>query len=207
MSLNSLTDIELWTLVKQSDQNAFSALYDRYWERVYTICYWHVKDQEIAKDIVQELFVELWVKRNQLEISKTIEGYLRMAVRNRVITHIRLAVRRDKLINTFTDYQTSTSTIDVQDNVKELRQLYEQEIKKLSDRRRDVYLLVHEHGFSISEVAEMLSIKQQSVKNSLQEARTMIRTALEQYRWILVMICLQYFFNNTVLVLINSVLL
>lgn len=203
--LNTLPDIELWALIQQGDAHAFEALYNRYWEKLYTLCYWHLMNRENARDVVQELFVELWVKRERILISKTVEGYLKIAARNRVCSYLRNANREVKNKALQNIAKTAPSSTQ-QDHAGELRQLYHREIQKLSQRKKTVYTLVHEQGFSIREVAEKLSLPEQSVKNSLSEARKSIREALEYYKFMMVLICIQalpYFLcSSTVLIVI-----
>lgn len=187
--MNALSDIELWRLVKQDDATAFEILYNRYWERSYKICYWHLLDQESAKDIVQELFVDLWVKREQINITETLEGYIKVALRNRVFNYIRSQTIKKKHNHNAAE-QAPEAGLEVQERYqeKELRQLYLKEINKLPEKMKDVYTLNKEGGFSISEVAQKLSLSEQTVKNQLSNALKRIRSGLEHYRIIMILL-------------------
>ncbi len=94
--MDTLSDIQLWLLVKDNNRLAFSALYNRHWESSYQVCYWLLRDQEAARDIVQELFIDLWVKKDQINITKTFEGYLKVALRNRVFNYIKSVADQKK---------------------------------------------------------------------------------------------------------------
>jgi RNA polymerase sigma-70 factor (family 1) len=180
--LTALSDLELWLLVKQGDSTAFEALYNRYWEKLYAVCYWHLMDQEGAKDIVQELFVDLWAKKNQINIEETMNGYLKVATRNRIFNHIRsVTIKKKHLDKVARDYDDKGNTTDEQNRERELRRLYVDEIQKLPQKMKEVFMLNKEDGFSISEVADKLSLSEQTVKNQLSTALKRIRSGLEHY--------------------------
>lgn len=162
---------------------AFEALYDRYWEKFYTISYWNLSDQESAKDLVQELFVDLWVKRKQIDINKTVEGYLKIAIRNRVFNLLRSRKIKEQHIDMAgRNMAAAGSVIEEQHRAAELKKLYHQEIQKLPSKMKEVYLLVKEDSLSITEAAQKLSLSEQTVKNQLGSALKKIRSGLEHYR-------------------------
>lgn len=180
--MNTLSDLELWFLIKQGDSVAFGLLYNRYWEKLYTLCYWHLMDQEGAKDIVQELFVHLWAQKEELNIETTMEGYLKVAARNRIFNHIRSITTKRRHLNTIAkDYEDAGYTTDEQNRERELRRLYTDEIQKLPEKMKEIFTLNKEEGLSITELAQKLSLSEQTVKNQLSTALKRIRSGLEHY--------------------------
>lgn len=186
--MHSFSDIELWALIKQNNTAAFATLYNRYWEKFYALCYWHVLEQETAKDIVQELFIDLWDKRDRIDIRETAEGYLKVAVRNRVLNHIRSLNTKRK------HYDAARSNLEKEmmseslNNERELRRLYQEEIGKLPPRMKEIYMLNKEEGLSIAQVAQRLDLSEQTVKNQLGNALKKIRSGLEHYRILLFLV-------------------
>ena len=63
MSCDLLTDIQLADLLHQGDENAFNEIYKRFWKKIYNESYKRLKDTELAEDIVQDVFADLWIKR------------------------------------------------------------------------------------------------------------------------------------------------
>lgn len=189
--MSVLSDLELWLLVKQGDNLAFEEFYNRYWEKLYAQCYWHLMDQEDAKDIVQELFVHLWDKRSQIRIEETMGGYLKVAIRNRIFNHIRAAITKRSHLNTAgKDYDNVVYATEDKNKEWELNRLYQEEIQKLPSKMKQVFILNKEGGFSIAEVAERCSVSEQTVKNQLTTAVRRIRAGLEHYyRPLFLVIC------------------
>lgn len=194
--MHSLTDIELWALVKQDDATAFEVLYSRHWESCYTTCYWHLLEQEGAKDLVQELFVDLWDKRKQINIQETVEGYLKIAVRNRIYNYIRsLNIKKRHYDTIGQETRESGFSTEELNSERELRQLYQQEIGKLPPKMKEIFTLNKEKGLSITQIAAQLSLSEQTIKNQIGNALKKIRTGLEYYRLLMLplLFSLSYF--------------
>lgn len=191
--MHSYSDIELWALIRQDDSGAFQTLYNKYWEKAYTVCYWHLLDQESAKDIIQELFVDLWDKRGQINIHDTVEGYLKVAVRNRVFNYIRSRNTRKRHYYAATkDFPEGTFSTEELNDERELRKRYQAEVEKLPLKMKEVYILIKENDLSIKQVAELLSLSEQTIKNQIVHALKKIRNGLEYYSPFLLLI-LYYF--------------
>ncbi|WP_157977189.1 RNA polymerase sigma factor [Taibaiella helva] len=193
--MNTHSDLELWRLVKEKNRAAFEILYKKYWESSYTTVYWLLLDQESAKDIVQELFVDLWVKRDQINISATFEGYLKIALRNRVFSYIKSAARQ-KVRTEGMKRDADAVAITAQEiyNEKELRKLFRAEVEKLPPKMKEILVLNIEDGLPVREIAQKLTLSEQTVRNQLSNSIKRVRAGLECYRLlsIIMMIYLYY---------------
>src|SRR5690606_20425787 len=74
------SDEELIELIRDGDEIAFSTLYNRYWDKLYSIAYNRLYDEMEAEEVIQELFLSIWNRRQQLEIRSTLSGYLSVSV-------------------------------------------------------------------------------------------------------------------------------
>lgn len=81
-------DSELTILIKSGNENAFTEIYNRYWDRLYYIAHKLLKDTENAEEIVQEVFLALWKKREAIEI-QSLNQYLAAMTRYAVYRHLR----------------------------------------------------------------------------------------------------------------------
>src|ERR1700749_4568106 len=87
--MKQYSDIELLSQIRQHDHHAFQTLFDRYWEKLYRTARARLDDETEAQDIVQEIFIKLWQRREQIAIHTAVENYLQSAVRLSVIGHFR----------------------------------------------------------------------------------------------------------------------
>ena len=94
-SYSLLNDFELINLLKAGQEAAFRVIYDRHWQRLYTIAYHRLNDSPEAEEIVQDIFCNFWRKRDTIELTKGLDHYFAVAVKFEVINHL---VRRARTV-------------------------------------------------------------------------------------------------------------
>lgn len=181
MKENNITDIELWKASVKGSTEAFGELYTLYWEKLYTTVYWRVRDEDTAKDIVQEVFISIWEKKMNLSIQHTFEGYLMITARHKVFNFF-----RDQEIKQKHDMQAELLRLELSSTSStftetELDQIYELAIKELPARMREVYLLSRKSGLTVNQIALKLGLSPQTVKNQISGALKIIRRHLDKY--------------------------
>lgn len=168
---------ELFDLVKLDDQKALEQLFSIYFSRLNDFALKVIKNDGISQDIVQEVFVKIWEKRESIE-SLNIEGFLFRLVRNRCIDyikHLKIINSRMEEINISAKYE-ELYRIDFIGNEpyllieKELQQKIEETIQSLPDRCREVLLLSRIKGLKNREIADQLGINIKNVERHLQRA-------------------------------------
>lgn len=181
-SYQSEEDIGLFLRIQQDDPQAFEEIYYRYFLKLSNTAFKRLKDRAMTEEIVQELFVNLWLKRHQLPALKNPESYLQTLLRNSVIDWFRTQTRHDG----FTaercaqpDHHT-TNTTEQQILYADLRQAYESTIGQLPDKCRQVYTL-HQRGYSVADIAAQLQISPKTVESHLLKAHTTLRGLLKDY--------------------------
>ncbi len=86
---NSYNEKALLEQIAQGDEAAFATLYDRHWKRVYTIALQYTKSPEAAQDIVQDVFIKIWVNKENLLQVREFKPYLFVTARNMIISSLR----------------------------------------------------------------------------------------------------------------------
>ncbi|POY38055.1 RNA polymerase subunit sigma-70 [Solitalea longa] len=176
VAYNTFTDQELFSLLKKADQQAFNEIYDRYWTPLYLHANRMLRDEDAAQDLVQDLFIWLFEKSEDLDINTSLSGFLYTAVRNRVFN----AIKRNKLkdnylieIAAFAD-----EMIDVADehiHLKELAAIIEREIDFMPHKMKEVFNLSRKAHLSHKEIAEKLGISEHTVSTQIQRALLRLR--------------------------------
>ncbi|MET6998062.1 RNA polymerase sigma factor [Chitinophaga defluvii] len=179
MSLKEKDDLQLMTLMKADYIPAFNELYERYWENVFDAAFRKTQDIELSKDIVHDIFLAIWDKRTQLQIHKTLGGYLYQSLQNKIIDIKRKEVCQQKhqhtqIYNAVTDENESLHAF----TTKELQKALVLEINNMPARVREVFKLSREEQMSIREIALHLSLSPQTVKNQLSYALKQLRSRL-----------------------------
>ncbi|NLR79879.1 RNA polymerase sigma factor [Chitinophaga eiseniae] len=181
MAFNELTDLNLWLQVKQDKGFAFKTLFDRYWEKLYVFAFNRLKSEADAKDVVQEVMISLWSRRASLDIETTLAAYLHAAVQYEVLNHFSRAA---KIAGRSEEYEQNilpelTSYIAPL-HIKELAALAEVEITRLPEKMQQVYRLRQEKNLSVKEIARLLNISEQTVRNQLNSSYQKLKKHLKE---------------------------
>ncbi len=167
--------------LKAGDKTAFKAIYEQYYKYLVVTAFNVLGDSNAARDLAQDVFVEIWRKRETLLISSSLKSYLRRAVVNKTLNHIK-ASRID-----FNDPVTLPESVatphgqDEQLHARNLEKVIHQAIAALPERCRIVFTLCRLEKLSHKEIAARLDISTKTVENQMTRALMLLRKALGPY--------------------------
>lgn len=178
-SLSHLPDSELILLIKQKEEQAFTEIYNRYWEKMASYAIRLTKSEEEAADIVQEIFVSLWNRRNILVIKSTLGAYLIRSTRNLCLRYIERNINTCDFLDKITE-QAVDNSLNIEESIslKELQENIDLGIAKLPKKMREVYLLSRDEQLSYHEIAKKLNIAEGTVKKQVSNALKIIADSL-----------------------------
>lgn len=175
-------DNDLLELLKEDDLNAFKEIYQRYWKKIYATAFKRLKRKELAEEIVQELFVGLWVKRHNREIHSCLSSYLYSSVSHYIIDCYRKESVRQKYTENLKVAQDSLkSTVEADYELKELSDNIEKGVLQLPDKCRSVFEMSRKEFKSNKEIAVQLGISEKTVENHLTKAIKRLRLSLSNF--------------------------
>lgn len=175
-------DIILIELLKCDNMTAFDELYCRYWEMLYDIAYKKLRDKDDAKDIVHDIFLQLWNNRTSLNIYSSFSGFLFITLKNKIIDKQRLTANRLNKINEIAKASTvCQDTVYDQVYYNELNSFLNEQVNQLPEKMKKIYRLSREENLSIEEISGRLSISTQTVKNQLSTAIKRLRQKISQH--------------------------
>lgn len=173
----NLADSELLQLIKADQEPALVSIYRRYWEKLFTAAFNILKDRQACEDIIQEIFIKVWAKRKELEITSSLRAYLHASVRYEVYRQIRSGAVREDLFDDLIERLHSPS-VDANVELKELQQQVSSIVETLPEKCREVYKLSREEQLSHKEIAARLNISPKTVENHLTKALRTLRVGL-----------------------------
>lgn len=175
----ALLDAELTTLLKQGDERAFTEIYQRYSMIVYYRVNQMLRDAEASKDIVQEIFMTLWDKANNIQENVNLAGYLYVAGRNKVLKLIEKGKVRNDYISAIAKFGTEASSATLEEiDERAIAAIIEQEIQNLPPKMREVFELSRSANLSHKEIADKLNISDKTVKKQINNAIKILRPKL-----------------------------
>lgn len=185
-----LTDDALVQLLRGSDAKAFAEIYRRHWERLALQVLKVINSREDARDIVQEIFVSLWKRRMEIELTGPLIVYLLKSVRNIAVRYIEKNITRNNYLQTL----SGSIVADTADptgycEYRELEQKVEQAVASLPPKMQEVYLLSRNEKMSYKEIADHLGIAENTVRKQLSNALKSLRTSVSELT-ISLLVCL-----------------
>lgn len=180
----NLTDTELFLLLKQDDQHAFDEMYDRHFIPLLNTAFKRLQSKEDALEIVQDLFVQLYFKRKQIDYTHNLGGYLHMMLKNKIIDRFREQLVRKKHIYRFHQMKLEATPDAPEDHmdVKLLEQKIYTVIEKLPDKCREVFLLSRFDNLSHQAIAEKLNISVSTVEKHIVKALKIVRKHVDHFQ-------------------------
>ena len=180
--LSKKQDKELVELLMTGSQEALGELYVRYKKRLFYACYQYVRNKDDAEDIVQDIFLQLWEKRHDLNPELSFSGYVRTIAQNTTLklfrhfdVHSRFA--QNILMNeTDSTNETEDAIID-NDYVKLLNEL----IERLPPRQKEIFRLSRIEGLSHQEISKQMNISVENVRNQVSLALKKIKSQLKHH--------------------------
>jgi RNA polymerase sigma-70 factor (family 1) len=177
------TDAKLLQQIADGDNHAFTTLYRRYWEGLFVTAAKALRSKEEAADVVQDVFLSLWKRRNEINVQGSLSAYLHMSVRYKCIHYIeKNIIRRDYLLQ-LSEVEVSNSSTNAEINLqlKEMQQALSNTVAKMPAKMQEVYKLSRQEHLSYKEIADSMGISVETVKKHIQHALHLIRTNLPSH--------------------------
>jgi RNA polymerase sigma-70 factor (ECF subfamily) len=169
--------------LKKGDRKAFKELFLNYYNQVYAFCYSFLHQKEDAENITQDVFVQLWAKRESLDPSKSLSGFLFTIAHNKTLNHIRSEINRQMMVKEIVRKKKEESNpTETKVSFNELKQLIEKGIRQLPPKRREIFLLSRNEGLSHIEISKQLNISVHTVESQMTKALRFMRESLKNHR-------------------------
>lgn len=159
---------------------AFDALYTAYRISLWRLARQFTQSDDAAHDVVQDVFVAIWVRRETWEVTGAVRAYLYGAVRNRAVSLLRAGARRADLLPESPAFVTDSSA-DLSTDLEELESALRKAIDALPERQRTALLLFWHESMNMSEIARVLGITPAASRKLLLSAQASLRRAVAKY--------------------------
>jgi RNA polymerase sigma-70 factor (family 1) len=173
-------DKDLVHRLRQDDEGGFTLLYQKYWPVLMRLASGFVADRDTCKEIVQELFVNLYRKRGQLKIKISLSSYLYVSLRNKIRNYIRQQSIYNKHIRVANRTNAAAISNDVEQFVNrvELEKEINACLNGMPRKCREVYLLYQQDRCPLKQIAGMLDRPVDTVEKQLRKAVLLLRARL-----------------------------
>jgi RNA polymerase sigma-19 factor, ECF subfamily len=173
-----VTDRDLLERLRQGDTAAFDAIFRTWYGPLVGTAERMLRDRAVAEELVQDVMLELWRRRETLAADGSAQAYLFQATRNRVLNHLRhlkIEQRSEPEVRT---EASSTPHADAAVVQEELDVAVQRAVQSLPERCREVFELSRVHGLKYAEIAQTLGISVKTVEAQMGKALRMLRERL-----------------------------
>src|SRR5690606_39051004 len=180
-SMTRQEEQNLFDKIKTGDEKAFEALFRHFYPHLCLYATQILKNTSAAEEIVQELFVRLWEKREKTEIETSVKNYLFRAVKNHCLNYIKhnqIKNEYSQKILAETDIFSADDNFDTQ---TELFQKIEESIAELPEKRQEIFRLSRKEGLKYREIAEKMNISVKTVETQMGLAIKTLREKLRDF--------------------------
>jgi RNA polymerase sigma-70 factor (family 1) len=176
---NKFSDSELAELFRSGDDAAFKEIFLRYDKLLFLYAFNKLRDEEEAKDAVQDVFLWLLKNKHTLLLKTTLSGYLYKSTLNRVFD----IFKHNNIVKKYIDAGEYFIDVDSEETdflirEKDIASLIEQEINAMPPRMKEIYQLKRKQYLSTKEIARQLDISEHTVANQLKKASKHLKTKL-----------------------------
>ena len=175
---STYTDDEIIRLFSTGDHVAFTELYNRYWERLFYRAGKKTGDVYVAEELVQDIFVDLWKRREKLFITGELSHYLAAALKYRIINLQTKRSRMEQYIQSQVSQYNEESSTSEWVYFRLLEERVNAAIAELPEKCRFAFQLRQE-GYSQKEIAEKMQISENTVERHIDKALKNLRTNLK----------------------------
>lgn len=160
---------QLIILLQLGNKEAFSLLYEQYWERVYNFSRLYISDINLVEDIVQEVFIKLWISREMIHANDSIKSLLFFMARNLIFIHHRKKINEDFYKMTVLQAMAEDSYANVEEEYEahDLQDFINKLIQELSPRCQEIFNMSRKQNLSYKEIAQSLQISEKTVENQI----------------------------------------
>lgn len=181
----SILDNENLLLLETAEGNekAFRCLFDHYWRKIYSVAFVLTKSSILSEEIVQDVFLKIWLKREQLPSIQKFDSFLFTIARNHIYNMLRNKTTELPFIEQLEQCFVETSGLPEQELfLKETKQMIMKAVEQLPPQQRTVFELSRNDGLDHAKIAERLAISKLTVKSHMTKALQSIRTYLQGHQ-------------------------
>lgn len=178
------TTVSLWSGFLDGNKKALSRLYHMYYSSLFTYGLRLVRNEELIKDSIQELFLYMWEHRTSINPVHSVKSYLLLSLRRVILVNIqrdksRYIRNKQYVENQFDDRKNIEDVLISLDDNNRRTHLIRIAYSSLSKRQKEVVSMKYFEGFTTDEICDLLGLKRQSVYNCLSEAINKLQKSIE----------------------------
>lgn len=192
-----INEAELFASLADGDEKAFEDIYRHYTKRLFPYVQKLVKTPELAEELIQDIFVQLWINRHIFLNVQHPTSYLFSIANRQSLKYLKKVASDARILKSITDYaEPSRNDTEEQIILRESVEAIDMAVTQLPDQRRLIWKLSRDEGLSHEQIAERLSISKNTVKNQMVHALRHVRNFLDERKGLLTGSIIMLLYNS-----------
>lgn len=163
--------------LREGSEKAFDVLYKLYREQLYGTIFRLIKFHEFAEEILQDVFIKVWLNRDTIDLSKSFSAYLNTIAKNTTYDYFRKIAsdnaKIEQMISIMKSYEPAT--VESAIALKEVQSHLDEILVKIPAKCREVYVLCKIEGRSHEEVSKLLNVSKSTINNHIMKASRIVK--------------------------------
>lgn len=161
------SDKQLIRSIRQGDSKAFEELFRKYYDRFYSFACAMLNDRDAAEDILQNVFLKLWIGRERLDEDRSVSNYLLVSIRNEIYDYLYLKYNQNVVRGIFPEVEDNSGDIENRIDDSEALRAVDRYISKMPMQRQRVFMMSRYQQMSSKEIANVLGISERTVERHI----------------------------------------
>lgn len=162
--MHILTDEELYHFIRNDDKQAYTELYNRFRGPLLDFTIKKINKLNIAEDIVQDVFVRLWINRGHINLDGHFVGYIYRTLRNAIYDYLARSEHEQRYLDTVAPLTDYGYTTDFKMREESLWNIIRHLLNQYSPHAQTI-VLFRMQGYKNCEIAEMLNLSEKTIRN------------------------------------------
>ena len=173
---NTVTDSELVIDIRSGNKESFKEFYYRYYKPMIYYGYLHTHSIDLTRDLVQDLFFNIWKNRNRLDPNKSIKAYLYRSLNNLIINQMKHSSSKTYSYESITDEKKISNEKDLSFEID-----FKKALNEMPEKIKTVFVLSRMDGYKYQEIAKICSISEKAVEKRMSKALEYFRKNFSKY--------------------------
>jgi RNA polymerase sigma-70 factor (family 1) len=187
MNYRDLSDEAILALYKGSDSHAYKEIYLRYWKQVYQTAYKKLHSKELAEELTQNIFVDLWKRRESLAID-SLSAYLFGSLKFAIINYFKSQIVQERYQRHVRKARQDQESTDHLILLHDLANALNKGIELLPKKTAEVFTLSRINNYSVKDISKTLNISEKTVEYHITQSLKTMRFHLKEYLLLLIFI-------------------
>ena len=187
----ALVDDKILKALKGGEMKSFEIIYRLYNSHIYNFIYRMIKNTSVSKDLTQDVFLQIWNTKNNIEYDNNFEGYLFTMTRNTVYQYIRREILLQNYINKLGKDKDEKTDVNIEGELdnKYFEERISELIEELPEARRRIFLLYWKSDLSYKEIAQTLSLSEKTIATQVNRSLQFLRDRMTNIAPIAILLC------------------